>query len=58
MSRYICVWPCGTWCHPDELYQMNHLSDDFAYVAITEDASDEDCDMIADLEYLVAQCAD
>lgn len=27
-STYIVVWPNGSWCHPDELEQFGHLSDD------------------------------
>lgn len=25
----IMVWPCGTWSYREELYMMQHMSDDY-----------------------------
>ena len=25
----VCLWPDGTWCHFDELWEMSHYSDDY-----------------------------
>ena len=32
----IYVWPNGVWCEPDELETMNHMSDDYTLVHLTE----------------------
>lgn len=37
---YICVWPDGVYCAPDELAGMSHRSDDYANVAVGPDQLD------------------
>lgn len=32
----IYVWPNGVWCEADELEDMNHMSDDYTLVHLTE----------------------
>lgn len=34
ISHYICVWPDGMYCDPDELESMSHRGDDYAKVAV------------------------
>lgn len=41
VHHHICVWPDGTFCDPDELHEMTHMSDDYAKVAVGDDEEDE-----------------
>jgi hypothetical protein len=34
----IYVWPCGTWCHEEELDDYGWMSDDFSAIWISADA--------------------
>lgn len=45
--RKIYVWADGTWCDEDELYHMNHLSDDFKVIEVSWDLDYEQVDRIA-----------
>jgi len=38
--QYICVWPDGMYCDPDELAEMSHRGDDYANVAVGPDQED------------------
>lgn len=35
-NEVIHVWADGTWCYPDELSGMNHMSDDYQTVDADE----------------------
>lgn len=39
----ILLWPCGTWCYREELYQMNHMSDDYETLYIGSEAYEQFC---------------
>lgn len=38
----IHIWPDGTYCEPEELSQMTHMSDDFATIETNADVEVED----------------
>lgn len=42
VTQTLCVWPCLTWCFPDELSQMSHMSDDFTRMYVPGDYTSED----------------
>lgn len=42
VSHFICVWPDGVFCDPDEVMEMSHRSDDYANVPVGFDQADED----------------
>lgn len=31
-----CLWPDGTWCERDEVEEMNHMSDDYIVLSVTD----------------------
>ena len=39
----ILVWPCGTWAYREELYMMQHMSDDFSTLYIGSDEYEKFC---------------
>jgi hypothetical protein len=42
--EYICVWPDGTYCDPEDLHEMSFMGDDYANVAV---GPDEDQALVA-----------
>ena len=40
----IYVWACGTWCHSEDLYQMDWMSDDFTTVKVSDTWTDDQID--------------
>lgn len=36
-DEFVCQWPDGTWCFPEELFEMSHMSDDYEMVPYNEE---------------------
>ena len=42
----IHFWPDGCWCHPDELDQMTHKSDDYGSLELPDDTDEHQIDTL------------